>query len=103
MAKISLSAYVSSEANYDYGGAYVGTSIYKPTRDQIKNKTTDGNGEWIFSQSGTSNSLTEYSVELDREKEYYLSFAYAKDGSGNSGADRLVIEKIILRRARGVL
>lgn len=94
---ITVSGYVSSEQNYDYGGIYVGTKIYRPTKDSIKSGSTDGNGSWLFAQSGTGNSNKEYTLEIDGDKTYYINFCYAKDGSGHTGLDKLLITKLTFK------
>lgn len=91
---ITVSGYVSSEQNYDYGGIYVGTKIYRPTKDTIKSSDTDGNGSWLFTQSGPNNSDKEYTLEIDGDKTYYINFCYAKDDSGHAGLDKLLITKL---------
>lgn len=92
---LSITGYVSSESNYDYGSVYVGTSIYKPTQSQLRNGTTDGNGQYVLRSSG-SNSSSTYTMILEANKMYYINFAYCKDSSANRNSDRLIITKIQL-------
>ena len=96
---LSVSCYTSSENNWDFGGVYVGTVIYQPTQSQIKNKTTDGNGFYLYTGSGSNSSPATYTLEtvgqtLQPNTEYYISFAYVKDSSGNSNNDRFFISEI---------
>ena len=94
---IEVECYVSSENNYDYAAVYIGTQVYEPSRTQIKNKTTDGNGEFIFAASGNGSLNTYTYSNLLPNTTYYLSFAYAKDSSGNSNSDRFFIKSIRFR------
>ena len=94
---IEIECYVSSENNYDYAAVYIGTQVYEPSRTQIKNKTTDGNGEFIFAASGNGSLNTYTYSNLLPNTTYYLSFAYAKDSSGNSNSDRFFIKSIRFR------
>ena len=92
-----IEAYVSSESNYDYGIAYLGSVIYKPTRSQMKSKTlnsADSGSKYIFSSSGNNTSATTYTEVLVPSKKYVVSFGYAKDGSANRNSDRLIIKRI---------
>ena len=93
---LSVTCYVSSESNYDFGGVYVGSKIYKPTQSQAKNGTTDSAGSYLIRQSG-SNSSKEYTMTLTANTTYYLNFFYVKDGSNNSNSDRFFVSKIQYR------
>ena len=88
----SVTAYVSSEGNYDFGGCYVGTQIYNASRDAIKSSATDGHGKWVFMNSNSSEST--YTTTLEANTDYYIQFYYTKDSSGNSGEDRVIIKNI---------
>lgn len=88
----SVTAYVSSEGNYDFGGCYVGTQIYNASRDAIKSTTTDGHGKWVFMNSSSSKST--YTTTLEANTDYYIQFYYTKDGSGDSGEDRIIIKNM---------
>lgn len=90
---VSVTGGVSSESNYDFGAVYIGKAIYTPDRDQIKQGTTDGNGQYILRGSGNVTSAT-YTKELEPNTTYFLSFAYAKDNSQNYGNDCLFITNI---------
>ena len=90
---LEVSCYVSSERNYDYGAVYLGSQPYQPTQSQIKNGTTDGNGSYLYNNSGEQTEETVTSA-LTPGQTYYLSFAYAKDSSSNKGEDRLIITNI---------
>jgi hypothetical protein len=93
---LSITASVGSESNYDFGGVYVGTKIYKPTQSQAKSKTTDGSGSYLMSISGSVSSKA-YTMTLQANSTYYLSFFYVKDGSGNSNGDRFNVTEIKYR------
>lgn len=98
---LSVKATVSSENNYDYGGIYIGTAEYKATQGQIKNMTvaSDG-GSWLVAGSGTTLKLGPnatlnngyFETNLISGTQYVVSFCYAKDGSGSSGSDALMIQ-----------
>ena len=94
---IEIECYVSSENNYDYAAVYIGTQVYEPSRTQIKNETTDGNGEFIFAASGNGSLNTYTYSNLLPNTTYYLSFAYAKDSSSNRNSDRFFIKSIKFR------
>lgn len=93
---LSITASVGSESNYDFGGVYVGTKIYKPTQSQAKSKTTDGSGSYLMSISGSVSSKA-YTMTLQANSTYYLNFFYVKDGSGNSNGDRFNVTEIKYR------
>lgn len=90
---LTINANVSGENNYDFGGVYVGTKIYKPTQSQAKNKTTDGSGSYLMSISSVV-AAKDYTMTLQATTTYYLNFFYVKDGSGNSNGDRVYFNKI---------
>lgn len=92
---LTIVGYVSSESGYDFGAVYVGTKVYKPTQNQLRNNTTDGNGQYLLRGSGSNSSKT-YTMTLEANKTYYINFAYCKDYSANSNSDRLIITKIQL-------
>lgn len=94
---VSIQAYVSSEANYDYGGVYVGTKEYRPAKSAISGKTTDGYGSWLMSSSGSNSSYSTYTKALEPNTTYYINFAYAKDGSGHKNSDRIFIRNITFK------
>lgn len=93
---LRITGYVSSENNYDFGGVYVGSKIYKPTQSQAKSGTTDSAGSYLIRSSG-SNSSREYTMTLNANTTYYLNFFYVKEGSGNSNSDRFFVSKIQYR------
>jgi hypothetical protein len=93
--ELSVSCYTSSESNYDFGGAYIGTAIYTPSSySDLRNQKTDGNGSWLYTGSGTNTSPTEYTTTLQANTKYYLQFYYMKDGSSNKNDDRFYITNI---------
>lgn len=94
---VSVQAYVSSEANYDYGGVYVGTKEYRPAKSAISGKTTDGYGSWLMSSSGSNSSYSTYTKTLSPNTTYYINFSYAKDGSGHKNSDRIFIKNITFK------
>lgn len=93
---LSITASVGSENNYDFGGVYVGTKIYRPTQGQAKNKTTDGSGSYLIDISSSVSSKA-YTMTLQANSTYYLNFFYVKDGSGNSNGDRFSVTEIKYR------
>lgn len=93
---LSITASVGSESNYDFGGVYVGTKIYRPTQSQAKNKTTDSNGSYLIDIAGSVSSKA-YTMTLQANTTYYLNFFYVKDGSGNSNGDRFSVTEIKYR------
>lgn len=93
---LSVTGYVSSESNSDFGGVYVGSKIYKPTQSQAKNGTADSTGTYLIRQSG-SNSSKEYTMTLTANTTYYLNFFYVKDSSSNSNSDQIFVSKIQYR------
>lgn len=93
LCTVSVTGGVSSESNYDFGAAYIGKAVYTPSQNQIKQGTTDGNGEYMLRGSGDVTSAT-YTKELEPNTTYFLSFAYAKDSSQSRGNDCLFITNI---------
>ena len=93
LCTVSVTGGVSSESNYDFGAVYIGKAVYTPTQNQIKQGTTDGNGEYMLRGSGDVTSAT-YTKELEPNTTYFLSFAYAKDSSQSSKNDCLFITNI---------
>lgn len=87
---VSVTAQISSESGWDYAACYIGTQQYQATREQIKAKTTDGNGSWLFANAGAIAS-TEYSTTLEANTTYYVQFYYAKDSAYDSNDDRVYI------------
>ena len=98
LTNVSVTCSVSSEANWDYGAIYVGTNLYQPTREQVKNGTTDGSGKYLMTGSGQVDKNT-YTAELQPNTTYYLMFIYVKDSSGDSRDDRLTVYDITFTSA----
>mgnify|MGYP003290540349 CR=1 FL=1 len=98
---LSVQAYVSSEASCDFGGVYVGTKEYRPSKSNISSKTTDGYGSWLMSSSGNNTSYTTYSKTLEPNTTYYINFSYAKDGSVHTNSDRIFIKNITFQTFGG--
>ena len=94
--ELLINGYVSSEGGCDYGGVYVGTEKYYPDNWEIESnqKQNPNDKGWLFAQSGTGNIAMDYTMQLDANTTYVLTFAYAKDGSVNNGQDRLIINRI---------
>ena len=90
---LSIVGYVSSDS-WDYGGIYIGTQEYRPSRDDMRIGSTDGTGSWLFNKRGNNTSST-YTIDLTGGVTYYINFCYAKDTSGNSYEDRLIITDIV--------
>ena len=90
---LSITGYVSSDS-WDYGGIYIGTQEYRPIRNDIRIGATDGTGSWLFNTRGKNTSST-YTIDLTGGIVYYINFCYAKDDSGNSYEDRLIITDIV--------
>lgn len=90
---LRVTAAVSSEASYDYGGVYVGTARFQPTQSQAKAKTTDGKGSYLMSIAGSVASKA-YAMTLQPNTTYYLNFFYVKDISNNIGEDRFTVTAI---------
>lgn len=91
---LSLQAYVSSEANYDYGAVYVGTKVYRPSRATFKEGTTDGYGSYLMISSGNNSSYSTYTKTLEPNTTYYINLMYAKDESVDKNSDRLFVKNI---------
>lgn len=90
---LEITCKVSSEQGYDFGVAYLGKQIYKPSNSDVRNQITDGDGEYIIKISG-STSFSTYTKTLSPNTKYYLNLIYTKDGSGNTGDDRFYISSI---------
>lgn len=96
-ATLTITAYTSSEANYDFGCAYLSTnSYYYPTSSAIKNSTTDGYGSYVYRQAGANTEFATYTAQLESGQEYYLSLVYAKDSIGNKNLDRMFVSEITI-------
>lgn len=90
---LTVKCYVSSEANYDFGAVIIGTKVATPTQSNMKSGTSISGCSYMYRNSGNLSEST-VTKTLDANTTYYLSFAYAKDGSGNSYSDRLFINNI---------
>ena len=90
---LTVTCSVSSESNYDWGVVYVGSAVYRPTATNVKQQATDGNGYYLYRQSGSKSSET-VTATLTAGSVYYVTFMYVKDGSGNSYNDRFYITNI---------
>lgn len=92
---IQAIGYINSEQNCDFGAIYCGTQIYQPSRDDIEQSITDGNGQYILYGSG-QNLIQNNQILLLPGTTYYLSFAYTKNDGVSSGEDKLIIKEIKL-------
>lgn len=92
--KIATRAYVSSEANYDFGYLALGTARAnpQPTYQNVKNGTI-ANGVYLFRQSGTVNQMTDVSYETSDTTQNVLTVGFAQDSS-LQGTNTLYIEPI---------
>lgn len=93
--RLDVTCYTSSEAGYDFGGVYVGKKQWNPSRSDLQNNYNDGTGSWIYRSMGNT-SVVNCSATLEPNTEYYITFMYTKDGGGDSGEDRFVIQKIAI-------
>ena len=91
---ISAQAYTSSEGNCDFGVIYVGTSTYYPSVSNARDKTTDGNGFYLYTGSGNNSSYSTYTGTLQPNTTYYISLSYVKDGSVSKNSDRFYVRNI---------
>ena len=95
--KISGSALVSSEANYDFGYIYFDTTQQTFSYTQIKNNNTDN---VIFKQSGENNTTTSFESEFyaDPLTTYVLTIGWAQDrtikGDNTMWVDPITIEYV---------
>ena len=90
----SVTCWTGSQELRDYGGVYIGTNIYKPRNDEMKNGLTDNAGEWIFIKSGIYYVEKTYSYDCLPNTTYYLNFCYTKGGTGYRDSDRFYIRSI---------
>lgn len=92
--KIATRAYVSSEANYDFGYLALGTERAnpQPSYSQVKSGTI-ANGVYLFRQSGTDNKMTPVSYETTDATQNVLTVGFAQDSS-LQGTNTLYIEPI---------
>lgn len=97
--KISGSALVSSEANYDFGYIYFDTTQQTFTYSQIKNDNSD---KVLFKQSGENNTTTSFETQLYTDPlvtdPYVLTIGWAQDktikGDNTMWVDPITIEYI---------
>lgn len=95
---VDFIGHVSSEANYDFGFASVGTEQVTPTATNIKNGVI-ANGNYIYRQSGPNNEdeVYSYSDWGEISGPVVISFGYAQDGSGTGGTRTLYVSRIRIR------
>ena len=85
---VTVNAGVSSEGSYDYGYACLTETPAKPTFN--KNSTMPGE---FFKKAGTV-ANADYKTSVTGGKIYYLHLGYYKDGSANSGNDKVTVNSI---------
>ena len=83
---ISIEAEVSSENNYDYGYATITTQTTAPSYD-----STDGRFVYIC---GTVANKEYTSDPLVGGQKYYLHLGYRKDGSRDTGNDKVIFKNL---------
>ena len=98
---ITTRAYVSSEANYDFGYLALGTARAnpQPTYQNVKNGTI-ANGVYLFKQSGTNNVMTDVSYKTLDATQNVLTVGYAQDGT-LKGTNTLYVEPITIKYLQG--
>lgn len=75
---IETEAYVSSEANYDFGFLSIGSIQQDLTHTQIKNQTIE-NGEFVFRQSGLNTEYTTVSHIVSDLTNNVLTIGWGQD------------------------
>lgn len=78
---LTIDAFVSSEGGYDYG--YIYLSMIADEYEQT-----------ILKSSGTDNSMKTYTINLAKNRTYYLTFKYTRDASVVRGYDSLLVGRI---------
>ncbi len=98
---ITTRAYVSSEANYDFGYLALGTARAnpQPTNNNVKNGTI-ANGVYLFRQSGQDNVMTDVSYKETNATYNVLTVGYAQDRD-LKGTNTLYVEPITIKYLQG--
>ena len=91
---VVVNANISSESGYDYGYATITENTTIPAYS-----SSTGRFMYISGTTSTVTTPTDYIASLDGGKVYYLHLGYRKDGSGNSGEDKLTINSVNLYNA----
>ena len=99
---LKVSVRTNAEKNYDIGVILVGnanyviSSNYRPY-DAEGNTVTLNSNSYLLLYNGYGKSETVFrtvSTTLKANTEYYIIFAYTKDGSGNNNEDKMFIQSI---------
>ena len=96
---VSVTCNAYAESRYDVGAVFIDTSVHQVTTNYKftggSGKTDSTYGYVLYSSYGKSSSAyATYTYTLQPDTDYYLQFAYTKDGSGNSNWDRFSITNI---------
>ena len=99
---LKVSVRTNAEATYDTGVILVGNAnytvsdTYKTTAKEGSELALNSNKYTILynSYNKSETAFRTVSTTLKANTEYYIIFAYTKDGSGNSGEDKMFIESI---------
>ena len=98
---LKVSVRTNAEANYDTGVILVGNANlsgnYTPYDGNEGNTVTLNSNKYTLLYNSYGKSETAFrtvSTTLKANTEYYIIFAYTKDGSGNSCEDKMFIESI---------
>ncbi|MGN1029694.1 MAG: MucBP domain-containing protein [Bacilli bacterium] len=86
-AKLKVNAEISSQSGADYGYVTITENTTRPSYD-----TTTGRLIYISGEQ----PATDYEIELEGGKKYYLHLGYRKDGSTDAGEDKFTINSIIV-------
>ena len=83
---VSIEAEVSSENNYDFGYATLTTDSTAPAYDSVE-------GRFVYI-SGTVENQKYTLSDIAGGKKYYLHLGYRKDGSRDSGDDKVIFRNL---------
>ena len=87
----SVTCFSSSEGGYDFGFVYMGTQLYQPSYDQVRDRATDGHGEFLYVGSADGSNTYTYTAAPGTN---YFIIGYVKDGSASDGDDTIKISEI---------
>lgn len=88
--ELTLNVKISSELNNDVGYAIISSEYLS----SVSRYTT--NGRFVYLSGNVDNS--DYSIELDGGKVYYLYFGYSKNYTSNIGNDKFIINSVTIKR-----
>lgn len=100
---LKVSVRTNAETNYDTGKILVGNANYTVSSDLKYGGIAEGSSTNLNSNTYTllynsygkgEAAFRTVSTTLKANTEYYIIFAYTKDGSGNSNEDKMFIESI---------